>query len=119
MNYQLQLDGKERTIRFNMRTLHHIKHITKTDPFQWGHIGSEPWIVSDMAKIIVLAGLRASYDFQKRDYDFTEKEVESWVGELSGKEAAQLLKAYGEAYRDDEPQNGQLKEPGEAKPMWK
>jgi hypothetical protein len=97
-NYIQAVLGKEkRGLKFNLGTLRHIGDITGTDPLGFS-VRSENF-VRDLS-VIVYAGMLSNYESKQQDPDFTQKDVDRWVGEIEDmNEAISIVTAFHNAYK--------------------
>jgi hypothetical protein len=101
---QVQLGGKERTLRFDVGTLKLISQQTKKDALN--PLEGEQWYSSLLYACYY--GMLRYCRSQKRDPDFEMPDVEEWVDSLSTQEMADIMKLYTAAYTvktDDQPQS--------------
>jgi hypothetical protein len=97
-NYiQADLGGAKRGLKFNLGTLRHIGDITGADPLGFS-VRSENF-VRDLS-VIVYAAMLSNCDSKQSEPDFTQSDVDRWVGEIEDmNEALAIVTAFHNAYK--------------------
>mgnify|MGYP001140213881 CR=1 FL=1 len=101
-NYlSLELGGKERILKFNLRALKILKEQSGDDPFAFTLAGD---LDEQFKKLswILYAGLLSNAISQKQEPDFTIADCLYWAEEFDMSEATALAKAFGDAYKSDD-----------------
>ena len=98
-NYlQVELGGEKRGLKFNLGTLRYIGEITDKDPIDFSkQLGN----LTDIYKVvytIVHAGMLSNYDSLNKEADFSEKDINKWIGEWDLQAAISTANAFNAAF---------------------
>lgn len=96
---KIKLGGTERGLNFKMGALKHLGELTGNDPLLKIDSGANSFQTEySNLKNIVHAGLLCNYDALNKEVDFTEKEIDRWVGQLEPSESKQIVSFFSNAY---------------------